>query len=186
MRIAFVTALIAFLVGCSSIQVTTDWDPAYVPTMQEYSTWRWIKHPEGELNPEYAQDTILIGRIRTAVETYMAERGFTLVQTGTPSHFALAWHGSTEKKLSMQTVNTNYGYGYGYYGGGMGMGVSHTTVNEYDVGTLVLDVIDGSNNELVWRGTGTKTLQDYKSPEKAQEGAYTAVSKIMDPFPPSQ
>ena len=63
-----------------------------------------------------------------------------------PPDALVVLHGATQVK---KDLNTFYSGGYGGYGwrgyGGMGMGSSSTTVNEYTVGTLVVDIFDAKS-----------------------------------------
>ena len=71
-----------------------------------------------------------------------------------------------------------YGYpgaGYGYAGTGR--------VREYLRGTLVLDVIDVRTDEVVFRGSATKSLHLDPDPEKVRMYVSEAVEKILKDFP---
>ena len=82
-------------------------------------------------------------------------------------------------------LNTFYSGGYGGYGwrgmGGMGW-ASTTTVNEYTVGTLVVDIFDAKTKQLVFRGTASDELSD--KPEKNAKKLAKASDKLFKDFPP--
>ena len=53
------------------------------------------------------------------------------------------------------------------------------------IGQLVIGVFDEHTRDLVWYGTGEKTInQRQQSPEKSQEKLNDIVSRIMESFPP--
>lgn len=95
------------------------------------------------------------------------------------------------------SVNTTYmggswgmGAGWGRAGmrggmrGGMGgMGASTTTVNKYNVGTLVLDMWDAKEHRLVWRGIASDTLS--KDPKKNAKTIDQAAQKLFEKYPPT-
>ena len=60
----------------------------------------------------------------------------------------------------------------------MGGPVSTTTsVHSYERGTLVVDIVDADNDELIWRGTvGDITVSD--SVEKQQKAIDKAIKKL--------
>ena len=60
-----------------------------------------------------------------------------------------------------------------------------TTVRTYTEGTLILDVIDREKNELVWRGSASKTIDEMDSPEQRVSTIEAAVEKLLKDFPPS-
>jgi hypothetical protein len=65
---------------------------------------------------------------------------------------------------------------------GMGMGSSTTTVREYAVGTLVVDIFDAKSKNLLFRGTASDELSD--KVEKNQKKAAKAFEKMFKKFPP--
>ena len=66
--------------------------------------------------------------------------------------------------MSLNTTYMGGGWGYGPgwgWGGGMGgMGSSTTSVRNYSVATVVLDLWDAKQKRLVWRGTVSDTMSD--------------------------
>ena len=92
-------------------------------------------------------------------------------------------HGATDLKKSLNTFYSGMGGGWGYggYGGG-GMATGTTTVSEYRVGTLVVDIFDAKTKNLVFRGTASDELSD--KPEKNQKKSTKAAEKMFKDFPP--
>jgi hypothetical protein len=52
------------------------------------------------------------------------------------------------------------------------------------VGTLVVDMYDPTQKQLIWRGTATKTLNPSSNPDKNYKNLEHAVSKWLKVFPP--
>jgi len=67
--------------------------------------------------------------------------------------------------------------------GGFGPEAS-TTVENYRVGTLVLDMYDTQSKRLVWRGTATDTLSE--KPESNEKKLDKSVDKLFEHFPPKK
>jgi hypothetical protein len=85
---------------------------------------------------------------------------------------------------NQQTLNTFYdGFGRGWRWGG-GFGDSTTTVDNYKVGTLVVDLFDANSKKLIWRGSSSDTLSS-KSDKNIKE-LDKGVEKMFDHFPPSE
>ncbi len=77
-----------------------------------------------------------------------------------------------------------WGYGPGWgWGGRGGMGSSTTTVRQYNVATVVLDLWDAKQKRLVWRGTVSDTLSD--NPQKNAKKIHTAAEKLFKDYPPT-
>ena len=73
--------------------------------------------------------------------------------------------------------------GYGYRGFG-GMGTATTVVSEYTVGTLVVDMFDAKNKNLVFRGTAEDEISD--NPDKNKKRLEKASTKMFKNFPPAR
>ena len=71
---------------------------------------------------------------------------------------------------------------YGYPSGGYGYG-GPARVREYLRGTLVLDIIDVRTDEVVFRGSATKSLDLDPDPKKLRMYVSKAVEKILKDFP---
>jgi len=92
-------------------------------------------------------------------------------------------HGATSTKRNVNTFYSGMG-GYGYrYGGMGGMATASTTVSEYTVGTLVVDMFDAKTKNLVFRGIAEDELSD--NPEKNAKRLEKASDKLFKNFPPT-
>jgi hypothetical protein len=180
MKNLFVLLTIAiFAVSCSSIKITSDLDKT-VP-FANYKTYKFADEvqslPVTDLNKN---------RIIAAVETELAAKGFT--KSETPD--VLININLKGEKIQTATANTTGGYGgYGYGGGyryGYGGGFSTTTINydSYIEGTLFVDMIDATKNELVWQGRGVGTLDEDATQAKREKNINYAVKQIFTKYPP--
>ncbi len=70
-----------------------------------------------------------------------------------------------------------YGYRYGRYGRRVG---TYTTVQKYQQGTLVVDLVDAKEKELVWRGWAKGEVNDSVGKEKIDD----TTAKILAEYPP--
>lgn len=175
---------LAWVVGCSSVTVSSDYDPA--ANFAPYRTFTWLEQPAE--NTTQASNPLLHGRILAAVETELGERGYVRSFEG-GTDFLIGYHLRIESKLDVQTINSSYGYGYGRYGGYGGWGYpvggySETRVTEYDEGTFILDIVDGKSNELVWRGTAQGRIRDQKTPQERDKAVRETVAAVLKKFPP--
>jgi len=181
--IAFGTVALS-LVGCSGTTYQSDYDPG--ANFAALKTYRWVEKVPAEARDPKVYNSIIEGRVKTAVNRALQAKGFQEV-TSDPD-FDIAWHASVEQKQSLQTVGNNYGWGYGWYGpgwGGMGMTTSTTYVNEWDEGTFVVGIFDPQTNDMIWWGSAQGELHEgNRSPEKAQADADKAAVKLFGTFPP--
>ena len=107
-------------------------------------------------------------RISSEFKQALVEKGWQIEDPGKADAIVVL-HGATDKQKSLNTFYSGGG-GYGGYGwrgmgyGGMGMGSSTTTVSEYLVGTLVVDIFDAKTKALLFRGIASDEISD--KPEK--------------------
>ncbi len=180
---ALVIVMAALVAGCSSIETSYDYDPK--ANFAGLKTYEWLKEPQKLTgDPRIDGNTILANRIYEAVDTELAARGFRKI-SGDPD-FLVAYHVSLDKRRSVQTLNSYYGYGpgwgYGYgasYRPGYWAGAPETYVYEYEEGTLILDIVNPENKELIWRGSAQDEVHFKSTPEKDQTQLNEAVILIL-------
>ncbi len=125
-------------------QVKTDYD--HSANFGQYKTYSWEK--------VQTNDPLLVDRIKAAVNSTLAAKGWTLVPSGGDVEvFAI------ETTQNQQTLDTFYnGFGGGRRWGGFGNAT--TTVESYKVGSLVVDLFDAKTEKLIWRSSSSDTLSD--------------------------
>ncbi|WP_164021657.1 DUF4136 domain-containing protein [Pyxidicoccus trucidator] len=181
-----VPLLLLLLAACSGIETNTHYDPASVGKLDGYKTYAWLPAPEGA-DPRIYND-VTEAQVKKVVDAQLASRGYRKVDEN--PDFKFGWHGSIDQKMDVDTVNSYYGYGWGSwyapYGPGMSVGATfpQTYVDEYEEGTLILDVVDAGTNKLVWRGTAQAALEDNPSPQRREERLGEAVKDVLEQFPP--
>lgn len=120
-------------------------------------------------------------RVKDAVTKVLTERGWRTADESSADALVVI-HGASQTK---QSLNTFYSGGWGGYGwGGVGAtpGTATTTVNEYKVGTLVVDIFDAKDKKLVFRGVGQDEISG--KPEKNEKKIEKATAKMFKNFPP--
>ncbi len=172
------------LVGCGGFTYRSDYDPS--TDFSALKTYRWVEKVPPEAKDPKVYNSIVEGRVKTAVNRALQAKGYQEV-TSNPD-FDIAWHATVEQKQSLQTVGNNYGWGYGWYGpgwGGMGMTTTTTYVEEWDEGTFFVGIFDPSTNNLIWWGSAQGELDESdRPPDKAQADADKAAVKLFETFPP--
>lgn len=172
----------ALTAGCSAgVKYNSDYDPT--ADFSDIRTYQWAERtPKGDDDPRVYND-ITMRKVKFAVDKALQAKGMQPVNTN-PDVYT-AWHGAINGKMSLQTISSSYGYGWGWYGPGMGMGTSTTYVNEWDEGTLLVDVISGSTKELIWRGSAQAELSGtQQNPSEGQDQLNQVVARLLAPFPP--
>jgi len=164
--------MLLFAGTSSAQQVKTDYDRN--ANFGQYKTYSWEQVK--------TKDALDVDRIKAAVNTALAAKGWTQVDSGGDVCIV-----AVEITSNQQTLNTFYdgfggGWGWRRFGGG-GFGEATTTTETYKVGTVVVDLFDHKTKQLVWRGSASDTLSNNsdKNIKKLDKG----VEKMFKKFPPS-
>jgi len=186
-KIAILFLLAAIVLGgCSGIKVVADFDPSV--DFAQYKTFEyygWIEESDRVINDLDRR------RIESAFGAEFEARGLEYVEEGGDLVVGLFIVAQQKTQTTAHTTQMGgYGGGYGgYYGYGPGWGWggggghSTTTFSDYDFveGTLVCDIYDKANEQLVWEGIGTKTI--IENPKNREQNISEAVKKIMAEYP---
>jgi hypothetical protein len=161
------TLLAVFTVSAIALaqEVKTDYD--HHANFSQYHTYYWERVK--------TTDPLWENRIREAVDHALQAKGWQRVDNG--GDIALTAVGSSHNEREYQTFYDGMG---GWRWGGFGE--TTTQVENYPVGSLVLDMYDAHNKQLVWRGVSSDSLSD--NPEKNEKKLDKAVDKMLDHFPP--
>jgi uncharacterized protein DUF4136 len=150
----------------SAQQVKTDYDRG--ANFGQYKTYSWEQIK--------TQDPLMVDRIKSAVKTTLAAKGFTEVPSD--GDLSLVAMETTRDQQTLDTFYNNFGGGWRWGG----FGDATTTTETYKVGTLVVDLFDTKTKTLVWRGSASDTLSN-KS-EKNIDNLDKGVEKMFKKFPP--
>jgi len=166
--------------GCSSISVSTDYDPETDFSGYKHYIWYTGETSEGD---QLAANPLVKKRVMLGVDKSLEAKNYSKGNQDEADFVVLVQAGSKEK---MQVNTYGYGgYGYGRYRYGYGWGgATQTDVTYYDETTLIIDIIDLAKKELAWRGTGTGVVKKFDSQEEMQEAIDSVVEKILNDFPP--
>ena len=167
--IGILTGLMFAVIGLAAAQdVHTDYD--HNVNFSQYHTYSWSKvdMPNPFFNDRVKQD----------VDKELQAKGWQMVDSG--GQVNLVAMGTRQNKTRLNTFYD--GGGFGGWGWGGFPGTATTTEQDYKVGTLVLDMFDGSNHKLLWRGTATDTISN--SSNDNQKHLEKAADKLFKDFPP--
>jgi len=160
--------LLAFLLtACSTVKVVSDYD-----TQTDFSKYKTFAFYKPGIDKAKISD-LDKKRIMRAIEANLISKGMTISKT--PDMLVSIF---TKEKERVDVYN-NYSYwGYGYSPWYNGTHVSTSTE-----GTLFIDLIDRSKNELVWQGIGKGDLV-MTTAEKKEARIKVIVAEILALYPP--
>ena len=154
--------------GCSSIEVSENYDPSY--DFSQAKTFDW--YAENDYKHE-----LILKQIRHELKAQLEAKGIT--QKEDNPDLVVAIYGGTKDKVSIRSTNIGYTYG-GWYGG---RGVD---VYQYKEGTLVLDFIDRKTKQLVFRSKAIVEVSQNISMEKRQKRIQNVIREAIKSFPPAK
>ncbi len=161
-------ATILVAAGCSSVSVRSDWD-----TTVDFSRYdSFAFHDRRDAGPG---SPLVHQRIERALTAELTARGFDQVP---PPRADLAVTYTTAVQREVRVVHGGYyrhgpHWRWGYWG--------PTRVHTYRSGTLVVDVLDRRDRQLVWRGVAEGA---FTRPDPTDERIAQVVAKVLAAFPP--
>jgi hypothetical protein len=164
-------ALLTF--GCSTLKVNHDWDREQDFT--KYKTFDFLTPPV-----DYRASDLVMKRVYSSIALEMKNKGLTRVTND--ADLWIAVHTGVQDKVDVQTWGYHYApyYWYGYWG------PSSVTAYRYEEGHLIIDMVDGDDEELVWRGVASAVLPDNPNPQRMSERVANVVARLLDKFPPKK
>lgn len=174
--------LVLLMGGCSSLDTGWDYNPEV--NFSQYKHYAWVPATK-ENGAEYQLNGLLDQRVREAVDAEMARKGYVKVAEK-DADVLVNYLTKTDKRFKVDSINSGMGYSpfWGprwYFGGSI---QSNTQVKEYEVGTLILDLVDAKTNKLIWRGAANGVIRDYKTPQQRIAKMNEAVTGVLANFPP--
>jgi len=164
----FALSLAGLLLAAVTAWASISTDYSHNVNFAQYKTYTW-----GKIR---TADGLWDERVKDAVASQLAAKGLTEVPSGGDVVIA-----ARDAIHNQQELNTFYdGFGGRRWGGGMGM--STTTVDNYKVGTLIVEMFDGASKNLIWRGSASNTLSS--NSDKNIKSLDKNVQKMFERFPP--
>lgn len=159
--------------SCSSTRVRFDYERGV--SFSQFRTFDFYEVPRG-----VDADRLVLKRIDESIARELTAKGLT--QTSDNPDLLVAVHTQSKDKINV----TNWGYSFAdyYYFGYWGMGPTQTTVHQYEEGTLVIDLVDNADDELIWRGVASRALPSNPTTEAIDRIIDEVVSKTLANYPP--
>ena len=175
-------SLLGIFISCSGIEVSQDYDAA--ADFSSLKTFTWLMAKQKKTGDLRVDNPLLDLRIRKAVDSSLAKKGYKKIFQGTPD-FYVSYKYGIFIKIDPERVHTGIGFGFGGSGSFGSIGFrTGSDVRGYDEGMLVIDITDAENEKLLWRGTGTRRVSRHSDPDKTTKEVNENVDKILAQFPP--
>jgi len=171
-------ALLALaLTGCATtMTVSSHFEPT--ADFSRYRSYDWGPAdalPTGD--PRLDNDPFFQDYLQGAIERQLTLKGLQRSTSGTPD-LLIHYHANVSQRINVNRVDRERGYCYG------DDCQVKTDVDDYEAGTLVLDVVDTRTNKVVWRGWAQDSLDGVIGDRDRMEGKIDeAVPRMLNRFP---
>ncbi len=195
---------VAIFTSCTSNRIRTDFDPEV--RFSDMATYSWIDRDDAQ----YGDDLTLLSpwlsrHLQSVADEALHGRGYQRT-TARESDFRIVYRVAADAETR---ASPNYGYGF-YVGRGyaynslgrrpLGFGHGRNGYGGFGYGgyyrpyhvrhdlrvTLVLEIFDARENQLVWHGLASGLLNVDPKPEEVREFLSEAVAGILEEFPPQR
>jgi|SRR5688572_32340235 len=166
--------LVSLLFSCSEkIRVYTDKDSSR--DIQRFSTYAWgtIKNLETDNNPIFYNE-LNDKRIKAEVNNQLQAKGYNLRDEN--PQLVVHYHIVIKNEIVQRDMSN-------FYHGARWIEADRNSYSSQE-GTLIIDLMDATTDELIWRGYAVSVLDEYR-PDIAEETLRKAIVKIFSEFPPS-
>jgi len=191
MKTACLLPLLTAILACSAcgpaIDISNSFDSnADFTALKSYA---WASGSRLNLVEPSDNDAAIEAAIQAAVDRELAAKGYTKTSSGS-ADFLVGYAGASNKSLRSQTVNRHYGYDPYFADPAApasapgGAGRRDLYLQEFSVGSLVIDISNRKSKKLVWRGVAKTTLLKDPTPARSQQRINEAVREMLSGFPP--
>jgi hypothetical protein len=165
----FAVAIAAFLLATVSAfaGINTDFD--HKADFAHYKTYSWGKIQTA--------NGLWDERVKSAVAGQLAAKGLTEVPSG--GDVVVAARDAIHNEQQLNTFYDGFGGRRRFFGG---TGFATTTVDTYKVGTLIVELFDGTSKNLIWQGSASNTLSN--NADKNIKSLDKNVQQMFEHFPP--
>jgi len=159
-------------------KVTVDFD--HDADFSRIRGYQWRTHPVFEKRPDLKERySVGIQIVLEAGNAQLMKKGLQPADVSPDVFVTFFLVAQDEQRLkTVDDFGPWYGTAYGWYGQPVW---SHTEVEYYKAGMLVLDIVDARTSKLIWRAYCSDTITDMRNRDK---NITSAVKKALKKFPP--
>jgi len=170
---AILCAAVLIPAPAAALDVKVDSDK--VADFSNRKTYAWKAGTEAP-NPLTEQ------KIHMGVEAQLRAKGLTRVETA-PDLWVVT-HASVTSDARLNVETFGYGGGYGWYGWNTWGAATTVRIQDNSTGLLLVDILDGPEAKLIWRGIASDSVPDIPNPDKVAKTINRALAKMFVQFPP--
>ena len=143
----------------------------------KYKTYRWVVVKDTAQLP-----TLGDRQLKDAIDAELARKGLVKAEGESPADLLVAYQVAINQEKQFNSYSTGFGPGWGWGYGGSTMTTGETST--IHIGSVGFDMYDAGKQQLIWRGTASKTLDTKAKPDKVQKNLNKGVAKLLKNYPP--
>ena len=167
--------LVASVAACASPKVGYDYDRG--ANFSGYRTYDWTAGNREPTGDKRVDNSLVDARIRSIVENQLRSKGYRPSSTRQPD-FYVSYHAGVKDLAKGASTQR--------YIGDRATG-KYTTINAiepYKEGALLVDIVDGTSNQLVWQGTAVAEVDPGMTAKERDEHLTRIIGAMFAHFPP--
>jgi hypothetical protein len=171
----------ALLVACSTttpaLEAVTDFDASF-----DFSQVQKIAiQPVERMNAAAILVSDMdVNRLNRIISDQLTSKGFSIVAENSDADMYLTWHLVTQEKTDVRSYNSMSAYNCWR----CGPAVSDISVSQHTEGTLIVDMVDPTRGQSVWRSTVQSRLKSKVDAQDSQALREEAGRALFVEFPP--
>jgi hypothetical protein len=170
-------ASVGLFQGCASKpELRADYDRTV--DFAKFRSFNFVKTPSTDT---LGYGNLVTQQIEASIKGELEKRGYA---QGDSPDLLVNFSGKLQEKTDIQSTGGSHGY-YGYRGYGAWPGYAYGTdvyTVRYTVGTINVDLIDASRNQMVWEGVAVGEVTK-KHLENREAAIAKAIEKIFSQYP---
>jgi Domain of unknown function (DUF4136) len=168
------TLAVLALTGCATLNVSSHMERRI--NVAQFHTYDWGPAdalPTGD--PRLDTNPFFHDYFQGAVDKELTAKGFEQSRSGTPD-LLIHYHANVTRRFSVAGVENEYGP--------CTTESCQPRLNEYEAGTLVIDVVDTRTNRVIWRGWAQQRVDRLLADQESmREHVTESVMRMMARFP---
>ena len=163
--------------ACASPKVGYDYD--HNANFGSYHTYDWMSDTQESTGDKRLDNSLVDGRIRTAITTQLRSKGYTTPANGHPD-FYVAYHvGVKDLMKGSSTQNYIGDRAHGTY-------TTLSDIQPYKEGALLIDIVDAASNKLVWQASALAEVDPGMTPDERDRRIGGIIQAMLTHFPPDR
>ncbi|GAB2590748.1 DUF4136 domain-containing protein [Spirosoma areae] len=183
MKTTLLTLFVCLVALSAKCQINVDYD--HTVDFGQYKTFAFAPGKAmRQLGVKDNDSTFINKNIQETVTQILSKKGLSFANNNADITITFIAGAKEKKEIENYIGSPQFGFGYGqqFYGAGGWWGPSWNNwwVNQYEQGTLILDIYDTKTNELVWRAYAVSNITNFNE----QKFVDREVNRALKRFPP--